>query len=60
MAPKRRPRWMKDMRIPCDPRIQSMASVQGSNEPRRVREHEREGRREAGIGLKRVSSKALD
>lgn len=36
-----------------------MALVQGSKEPRRVREHEREGRRDAGIGLKRVSSKAL-
>jgi hypothetical protein len=50
---------MKDMRMPWVPRVQSKAFVHGSNETRRVREHEREGRRDWGIGEKRVSSKAL-
>jgi hypothetical protein len=36
-----------------------MASSHGSKEPRRVREHESEGRRDLGIGEKRESSKAL-
>lgn len=47
------------MRSPCVPRAQSRALVQGSKVPRRVREHDRVGRRDAGIGEKRVSSKAL-
>lgn len=36
-----------------------MASVQGSKEPRRVRAHWSEGRRDLGMGEKRESSKAL-
>lgn len=36
-----------------------MASVQGSKDPRRVNEHDREGSRDAGIGEKRLSSNAL-
>lgn len=50
---------MKDMRSPCVPRIQSSALVHGSKLPRRVREQEREDKRDAGIGEKRVSSNAL-
>ena len=45
--------------MPCEPRTQSRALVQGSKEPRRVREQEREGMRVAGIGEKRESSNAL-
>lgn len=47
------------MRRPWVPRLQSRASVHVSKDPRRVREHESEGRRDLGIGEKRVSSKAL-
>lgn len=36
-----------------------MALVHGSKDPKRVKEHEREGNRDAGIGEKRVSSNAL-
>lgn len=36
-----------------------MAFVQGSKDPRRVKEHDNDGNRDAGIGEKRWSSNAL-
>jgi hypothetical protein len=50
---------MNEIRMPWVPNVQSKALVQGSNEPRRVREQEREGIRDFGMGEKRVSSNAL-
>lgn len=50
---------MNEIRMPWVPNVQSKAFVQGSNEPRRVREQEREGTRDSGMGEKRVSSNAL-
>lgn len=50
---------MKEIRIPWTPSVQSRAFVHGSNVPRRVKEQEREGRSDSGIGENRVSSKAL-
>lgn len=40
------------------PTLQSRGEVQDSKSASKVREQERDGRRERGIGLKRVSSKA--
>lgn len=51
---------MKEIRNPWIPRLQSMAFVHGSKEPKRVREHDSEGRRDFGIGANRVSLKALN
>lgn len=45
--------------MPCVPSVQSMASVQDSKEPRRVKEHWSEGIRDLEIGEKRSSSNAL-
>lgn len=59
MAPYRRFRWMKEIRIPCVPNSQSMASAQGSKLLSSVREHERCGSWDSGIGENRVSLKAL-
>lgn len=36
-----------------------MAWLQGSKDPRRVNEHDRDGNRDSGIGEKRLSSNAL-
>lgn len=47
------------MRRPWVPRVQSRAWEQVSNEERSVREQEREGSRDDGIGGNRVSPKAL-
>jgi hypothetical protein len=60
VAPWRLPLWVKEMRRPWRPSVQSRAWAQGVKDVRRVREQERWGSSEGETGGKRVSSKALD
>lgn len=49
---------MKLILMPCTPNSQSSGPSVSWKSERRVRLHDREFKREAGMGLKRVSSKA--
>ena len=54
------PWWVKEMRRPWVPMVQSKGSEAGVKAVRRVTEVEREGSSERELVEKRVSSKALD